>query len=395
MNYMEIYTELNPENEWPEKRTVPEIADQMREELERVVPTAVVAFTQPIQMRVEELISGVRADVAVKIYGDDLDTLADLAKSIEGVVASIPGSADAQSEQVTGLPILSIHPDRDALARYGLDIADVQRVAGIALGGEVAGQFFEGDRRFDIVVRFPEYLRTDVRAIERLPVPLPESRSGGNGLMFVPLSELARIEIAPGPNQISRENGKRKLTVTSNVRDRDLGSFITDLQTEMDARTDLPSGYWIEYGGTWEQLVSASRRLMIVVPIALLTIFGLLLLLFGTFKDAGIVFTGVPLALTGGVAALALRGLPLSISAGVGFIALSGIAVLNGVVMLSFIKQRREAGEALEPAIFDGALQRLRPVLMTAPACHRCNRRNRVSHLADATRPACALPDCA
>ena len=357
---------LKARKDWPEPRKPkPQLIAELQAAVEEV-PGSKYEITQPIEMRFNELISGVRADVAVKIYGDDLDTLADLAKSIEGVMASIPGSADAQSEQVTGLPILSIHPDRDALARYGLDIADVQRVAGIALGGEVAGQFFEGDRRFDIVVRFPEYLRTDVRAIERLPVPLPESRSGGNGLMFVPLSELARIEIAPGPNQISRENGKRKLTVTSNVRDRDLGSFITDLQTEMDARTDLPSGYWIEYGGTWEQLVSASRRLMIVVPIALLTIFGLLLLLFGTFKDAGIVFTGVPLALTGGVAALALRGLPLSISAGVGFIALSGIAVLNGVVMLSFIKQRREAGEALEPAIFDGALQRLRPVLMTA-----------------------------
>lgn len=357
---------LKARKDWPEPRKPkPQLIAELQAAVEEV-PGSKYEITQPIEMRFNELISGVRADVAVKIYGDDLDTLADLAKSIEGVVASIPGSADAQSEQVTGLPILSIHPDRDALARYGLDIADVQRVAGIALGGEVAGQFFEGDRRFDIVVRFPEYLRTDVRAIERLPVPLPESRSGGNGLMFVPLSEVARIEIAPGPNQISRENGKRKLTVTSNVRDRDLGSFITDLQTEMDARTDLPSGYWIEYGGTWEQLVSASRRLMIVVPIALLTIFGLLLLLFGTFKDAGIVFTGVPLALTGGVAALALRGLPLSISAGVGFIALSGIAVLNGVVMLSFIKQRREAGEALEPAIFDGALQRLRPVLMTA-----------------------------
>jgi len=357
---------LKARKDWPEPRKP---KSQLIAELQAAVeeiPGSKYEITQPIEMRFNELISGVRADVAIKIYGDDLDTLAELAKSIEGVVASIPGSADVQSEQVTGLPILSIHPDRDALARYGLDIEDVQRVAGIALGGEVAGQFFEGDRRFDIVVRFPEYLRTDVRAIDRLPVPLPESRSGGNGLMFVPLSEVARIEIAPGPNQISRENGKRKLTVTSNVRDRDLGSFITDLQTEMDARTDLPSGYWIEYGGTWEQLVSASRRLMIVVPIALLTIFGLLLLLFGTFKDAGIVFTGVPLALTGGVAALALRGLPLSISAGVGFIALSGIAVLNGVVMLSFIKQRREAGEALEPAIFDGALQRLRPVLMTA-----------------------------
>ncbi|KCZ96729.1 AcrB/AcrD/AcrF family protein [Hyphomonas polymorpha PS728] len=357
---------LKPRKEWPDPRKpkaafVAELQAAVQE-----IPGSKYEITQPIEMRFNELISGVRADVALKIYGDDLDTLAELAETVEGIVASVPGAADVQHEQVTGLPILSIHPDRDALARYGLDVSDVQRVAGIALGGEVAGRYFEGDRRFDIVVRFPEYLRTDVSAIERLPVPLPESRRGAGGPMFVPLSEVARVEIAPGPNQISRENGKRKLTVTANVRDRDLGSFITELQGRLDAEAELPSGYWVEYGGTWEQLVSASQRLTLVVPIALLTIFGLLLMLFGSVRDAGIVFTGVPLALTGGVAALALRDLPLSISAGVGFIALSGIAVLNGVVMLSFIRQRREAGETLDAAIFDGALQRLRPVLMTA-----------------------------
>lgn len=357
---------LKPRKEWPDPRKpkaafVAELQAAVQE-----IPGSKYEITQPIEMRFNELISGVRADVAIKIYGDDLDTLAELAGTVEGIVASVPGAADVQYEQVTGLPILSIHPDRDALARYGLDVSDVQRVAGIALGGEVAGRYFEGDRRFDIVVRFPEYLRTDVLAIERLPVPLPESRRASGGPMFVPLSEVARVEIAPGPNQISRENGKRKLTVTANVRDRDLGSFITELQTRMATDADLPSGYWIEYGGTWEQLVSASQRLTIVVPIALLTIFGLLLMLFGSVRDSGIVFTGVPLALTGGVAALAMRDLPLSISAGVGFIALSGIAVLNGVVMLSVIRQRREAGETLDAAIFDGALQRLRPVLMTA-----------------------------
>lgn len=357
---------LKPRKEWPDPRKpkaafVAELQAAVQE-----IPGSKYEITQPIEMRFNELISGVRADVALKIYGDDLDTLAELAETVEGIVASVPGAADVQHEQVTGLPILSIHPDRDALARYGLDVSDVQRVAGIALGGEIAGRYFEGDRRFDIVVRFPEYLRTDVSAIERLPVPLPESRRGAGGPMFVPLSEVARVEIAPGPNQISRENGKRKLTVTANVRDRDLGSFITELQGRLDAEAELPSGYWVEYGGTWEQLVSASQRLTLVVPIALLTIFGLLLMLFGSVRDAGIVFTGVPLALTGGVAALALRDLPLSISAGVGFIALSGIAVLNGVVMLSFIRQRREAGETLDAAIFDGALQRLRPVLMTA-----------------------------
>lgn len=357
---------LKPRKEWPDPRKPKAVFVAELQAAVEEIPGSKYEITQPIEMRFNELISGVRADVAIKIYGDDLDTLAELAEKVESIVAVVPGAADVQHEQVTGLPILSIHPDRDALARYGLDISDVQRVAGIALGGEVAGRYFEGDRRFDIVVRFPEYLRTDVSAIERLPVPLPESRRASGGPMFVPLSELARVEIAPGPNQISRENGKRKLTVTANVRDRDLGSFITELQARMATEAELPSGYWVEYGGTWEQLVSASQRLTIVVPIALLTIFGLLLMLFRSFRDAGIVFTGVPLALTGGVAALALRDLPLSISAGVGFIALSGIAVLNGVVMLSFIRQRREAGETLDAAIFDGALQRLRPVLMTA-----------------------------
>lgn len=357
---------LKPRQEWPDPRKPKtQVVAELQAAVE-TIPGSKYEITQPIEMRFNELISGVRADVAIKIYGDDLDQLTELAGTLEGIVASVPGAADVQYEQVTGLPILSIIPDRDALARYGLDVGDVQSVAGIALGGEVVGRYFEGDRRFDIVVRFPEQLRTNVAAIERLPIPLPEGRRSATGVMFVPLSEVASVEIAPGPNQISRENGKRKLTVTSNVRDRDLGSFITEVQDRVASEAELPPGYWIEYGGTWEQLVSASQRLTIVVPIALLTIFGLLLMLFGSFRDAGIVFTGVPLALTGGVAALALRDLPLSISAGVGFIALSGIAVLNGVVMLSFIRQRREDGESLETAVVEGAIQRLRPVLMTA-----------------------------
>jgi heavy metal efflux system protein len=357
---------MKPRSEWPDPRkSKAQLVSEIQAVVERV-PGSKYELTQPIEMRFNELISGVRADVALKIYGDDLDVLAELAEQLEAVVSGVPGSADVQSEQVTGLPILSINPDRDALARYGLDVEDVQRVAQTALGGEVAGRFFEGDRRFDIVVRFPENLRTNVAAIGRLPVPLPESRRDASGLLFIPLSEVASIEIAPGPNQISRENGKRKLTVTSNVRGKDLGTFISDLQAEVDATIDLPEGYWIEYGGTWQQLVSASQRLSIVVPIALVLIFGLLMMLFGTFRDAGIVFSGVPLALTGGVLALVARDLPFSITAGVGFIALSGVAVLNGVVMLSFIKQRREEGLGLDEAIFDGALVRLRPVLMTA-----------------------------
>ncbi len=362
----DTFVMLKPREEWPDPRKPKaQVVAELQAAVE-TIPGSKYELTQPIEMRFNELISGVRADVAIKIYGDDLDQLTELAGTLEGIVSSVPGAADVQYEQVTGLPILSIHPDREALARYGLNVGDVQSVAGIALGGETVGRYFEGDRRFDIVVRFPEQLRTNVAAIERLPIPLPESRRNETGVMFVPLSEVASVEIAPGPNQISRENGKRKLTVTANVRDRDLGSFITDLQARVSEDVEFPTGYWIEYGGTWEQLVSASQRLTIVVPIALITIFGLLLMLFGSFRDAGIVFTGVPLALTGGVAALAMRDLPLSISAGVGFIALSGIAVLNGVVMLSFIRQRREAGETLHDAVMEGALQRLRPVLMTA-----------------------------
>ncbi len=362
----DTFVMLKPRKEWPDpKKSKAELVAEMQAAA-ATIPGNNYEFTQPIQMRFNELISGVRSDVAVKIYGDDLDVLLETAEQVEAAASTIPGAQDLKVEQVTGLPVLSVFPDRDALARYGLSVEDVQSVVSTALGGSVAGQLFEGDRRFDIVVRFPEALRQDVAAIERLPIPLPASRQTVDGVTFLPLSELAKVEIVMGPNQISRENAKRRIVVTANVRGRDLGSFVSELQTVVAEEVETPSGYWIEYGGTYEQLVSASNRLAIVVPVALLLIFGLLLMLFGTARDALIVFSGVPLALTGGVAALALRDMPLSISAGVGFIALSGVAVLNGVVMLSFIKARREAGEDLLPAIREGALQRLRPVLMTA-----------------------------
>ncbi|HAY05194.1 MAG TPA: CusA/CzcA family heavy metal efflux RND transporter, partial [Hyphomonas sp.] len=362
----DTFVMLKPRKEWPDpNKSKATLVAEMQEAAE-TIPGNNYEFTQPIQMRFNELISGVRSDVAVKIYGDDLDVLLETAEQVEAAASTVAGAEDLKTEQVTGLPVLSVIPDRDALARYGLSIEDVQGVVSTALGGSVAGQLFEGDRRFDIVVRFPEALRQDVAAIKRLPIPLPESRQTIDGVTFLPLSELAKVEIVMGPNQISRENAKRRIVVTANVRGRDLGSFVTELQTAVAEGVETPPGYWIEYGGTYEQLVSASNRLTIVVPVALLLIFGLLLMLFGTARDALIVFSGVPLALTGGVAALALRDMPLSISAGVGFIALSGVAVLNGVVMLSFIKARREAGEDLLPAIREGALQRLRPVLMTA-----------------------------
>jgi len=328
----------------------------------REIPGNNYEFTQPVQMRLNELIAGVRADVAVKLFGEDLDQLLETGAEIETIVESIPGAQDTKLEQVTGLPVLSVTPRRELLARYGINISDVQDAVATATGGRNAGQVFEGDRRFDVVVRLPEEIRTDIERLGRLPIPIT---SGGSG-EFVPLSEIANIELSVGPNQISRENGKRRAVITANVRGRDLGSFITELRSKIDSDVALPESYYVQYGGTFEQLQSAATRLQIVVPLALLLIFGLLFMLFRSTRDAAIVFSGVPLALTGGVAALALRDIPMSISAGVGFIALSGVAVLNGVVMLSFIRDLRERGMALEEAIREGALTRLRPVLMTA-----------------------------
>jgi len=353
---------LKPRTDWHNpKKSRDELVAELNAAVQQI-PGNNYEFTQPVQMRMNELIAGVRSDVAVKLFGDDLDQLLESGGEIEEVLEGVAGAEDVKIEQVTGLPVLAVTPKRDMLARYGINVSDVQDAVATATGGRHAGEVFEGDRRFDVVVRLPEEMRTDLDALGRLPIPL--SSEGGTG--FVPLSEVADIALSVGPNQISRENGKRRAVITANVRDRDLGSFIADLRTAVDSKVDLPEGYYVEYGGTFEQLQSAATRLQIVVPLALILIFGLLFTLFGSAKDAAIVFSGVPLALTGGVAALALRGIPMSISAGVGFIALSGVAVLNGVVMLSFIKDLRERGMGLDAAIREGALTRLRPVLMTA-----------------------------
>ena len=355
---------LRPRKEWPDPgKPRAKLVAELQVAVAKI-PGNNYEFTQPIQMRFNELLSGVRADVAVKVFGDDLDQLLEIGDSIEKVVASVDGAQDVGVEQVTGLPVLQITPNRPALARLGLNIEDVQSVVATSLGGSVAGQVFEGDRRFDVVVRLPETLRRDVDAIGRLRIPLPATGEGPRG--FVPLQDVATIAVEIGPNQISRENGKRRVVVTANVRGRDLGSFVREVQEKVGAEIETPAGYWITYGGTFEQLISAAKRLQLVVPAALLLIFGLLYALFRSFKDAAIVFSGVPLALTGGVAALLIRGLPLSISAGVGFIALSGVAVLNGVVMVTFIRSLRSQGSGLDDAILEGALTRLRPVLMTA-----------------------------
>ena len=369
---------LKDRSEWPDPRkSKPQLVRDL-EAAVKEIPGNNYEFTQPVQMRMNELIAGVRADVAVKVYGDDLEQLMALGEAVESIAGQVAGAADVKLEQVTGLPLLTITPNRAALARYGLNLQDVQDTVSIALGGGNAGQLFEGDRRFDIVVRLPEAIRTDIDQLHELPVPLPGGmtlaalgglRPGNVGAVaanFVPLGEIATLEIALGPNQISRENGKRRVVVTANVRGRDLGSFVEDLRAQVGDSVELPEGYWIEYGGTYEQLISASKRLQLVVPVTLLIIFGLLLMVFGSGRDALIVFSGVPLALTGGVLALWLRGIPLSISAGVGFIALSGVAVLNGIVMIAFIRKLREQGDPLKESIIDGAVGRLRPVLMTA-----------------------------
>ena len=310
-------------------------------------------------MRFNELLAGVRAELAIKVFGDDFDSLASLGKEIEAAITQVEGIADVQVEQTTGLPLLNIIPNRQKLMQHGISLVQVQAQVATAMGGTVAGKFYSGDIRSDIVVRLGEARRQDVDALSYLPISLPDGHS-------VPLKELVSLERVSGANQINRENGKRRVVVTANVRGRDLGSFVADIQQAVNDKVELPSGYWLEYGGTYQKLQSASQRLSIVVPVTLLMIIGLLILALSSFKDAMIIFTGVPLALTGGIAALLLRDIPFSISAAVGFIALSGIAILNGLVMVSFIRELRKEGIKLNQAIFDGALTRLRPVLTTA-----------------------------
>jgi cobalt-zinc-cadmium resistance protein CzcA len=354
---------LKPHEEWPDpSKTKAELVAEIQTAIE-AIPGNAYEITQPIQMRFNELIAGVRSDVAVKIFGDDLDVLLASANRVEKVLKRIPGAVDVNVEQVTGLPMLSIIPDRGALSRYGLNVAEVQELAAMAVGGREAGDIVEGDRRFPIVVRLPEILRSDVDELKRIPVPLPSREDGRE---YVPLSTLASFETALGPNQISRENGKRRIVVTANVEGRDLGSFVKEAEKEIKEKVRLEPGTWITWGGQFENLISATKRLQLVVPLTLAVIFLLLFSSLGTVKNALLVFSGIPLALTGGVLALALRGIPLSISAGVGFIALSGVAVLNGLVMLTFIESLRKEGRGLDEAVREGSLTRLRPVLMTA-----------------------------
>lgn len=355
----DIFVILKSRDLWNDpSKSKSELVEEMEEALEGI-PGNNYEFTQPIQMRFNELISGVRADLGIKIFGDDLDQLMFTANDILQIVNSIEGAADARMEQVEGLPSLSVIPKRETLGRYGLNVVQLQDWIATAIGGESAGILYEGDRRFELIVRLPEILRRDIEGLMSLPLPLPNGD-------YIPLEEVATLNIQPSPAQISRENGKRRVVVTANVRGRDLGSFVNDVKNRIQQEAKIPPGYWLDYGGTFEQLESASQRLAIVVPITLLVILGILVMAFGSLKDALIIFTGVPLALTGGVLSLWLRDMPLSISAGVGFIALSGVAVLNGLVMLAFIRDLwHEKGDLLT-SVVDGALIRLRPVLMTA-----------------------------
>ncbi len=350
---------LKPRDEWPdpEKTKMQIVADL--EELVTPIPGNRYEFLQPIQMRFNELLAGVRSELAIKVFGDDFDQLIELGGAIDTAIRQVPGVSDIAVEQTTGLPILTIIPKREVMARYGLTIAALQDHVTTALGGTNAGQIYEGDRRVEIVVRLSESLRTDTDRLLSLPINIP-----GGG--FVPLGEVAKTELVMGYNQVYRENGKRRVVVTANVRGRDLGSFVNDVRKAVTERVEVPPGYWVEYGGTFQQLQSATKRLSIVVPVTLLLILGLLVTALGSLRDAAVIFTGVPLALTGGIMALLIRGIPFSISAGVGFIALSGIAVLNGLVMVAFIRDLRSHGMSLDDGITEGAVTRLRPVLMTA-----------------------------
>jgi len=358
-NVADTFIMLKPRSEWPNVNlSHDELAADIMAKV-ATLPGNNFELTQPIEMRFNELISGVRADLGIKVIGDDLQQLLTSANAIREVLEQVEGASDIQVEQVTGLPMLSVIPKRLALARYGLTVTELQDTVATAIGGEDAGLIFEGDRRFNIVVRLPETIRRDVNKLSELPIPLA---AGG----YVPLSEVASLDVAPAPNQISRENGKRRIVVTANVRGKDLGSFVKEVKAKISNNIEIPAGYWLEFGGTFEQLESASKRLSIVLPLTLALIFALLIMAFSSVKDALIIFTGIPLALTGGVISLWLRDMPLSISAGVGFIALSGVAVLNGLVMLAFIRELCKERTELVTAIIDGAMIRLRPVLMTA-----------------------------
>jgi len=377
-NVSDTFVILKPRSEWPDPR---EPKDSLVERIDAALlalPGQRYVFTQPVEMRTNELIAGVRGDVVVKVFGDDFEELYEVSNSIARELEQIPGAADVRIETIQGLPFLNIRVRREAVARYGLDVSDVQDVVAVAIGGREAGVVFQGDRRFDIVVRLPEPLRASLDTIRSLPVPVPAHEDhdvadqavlGGGRLeapRFVPLEGVADIEITEGPNQVSRENGRRRTYAAANVRGRDLGSFVAEARQRIAETVALPPGYSLDWGGQYENLVRARQRLAVIVPVCFVLIFVMLFTTFNSLKYAALVFVAVPLALPGGVLSLWVRGIPFSISAAVGLIAVSGVAVLDGLVMVSYVNQLRRGGMALEAAIREGALTRLRPVLMTS-----------------------------
>jgi len=351
---------LKPKSEWKTAKTREELVAKMAAELDKL-PGIVFSWSQPIKFRMMELIEGIgsRSDVVVKIFGDDLGTLKNLAEQVASIVSKVRGASDVRVEQVTGLPTLNIRVERDTVARYGLNVADVQEVIQTAIAGMTAGRVIEGEKWFELVVRLVPEARSDIERISNLMVIAPTGER-------LPLSHLAEITIEHGPAQISRENGRRRITVEVNVRGRDIGSFVDEARALLEQQVRLPTGYTMEWGGMFEHLESGRRRLMVAVPITFTLIFLLLFMTFGTVRHAAVVFIGIPFAITGGILSLLMRGMHFSMSAGIGFIAVSGVAVLNGVVMVTFINQLRQQGKPLIEAVVEGAKTRLRPVLMTA-----------------------------
>jgi cobalt-zinc-cadmium resistance protein CzcA len=375
------YVILKPRSLWPNpsKPKVDVVAEIER--LARAVPGSNYEFTQPIQMRFNELIAGVRSDLAIKVFGDDISVLFDQAEQIEKVLNSIPGASDVKVEQVSGLPMILVKPDRATISRWGLNAGDIQQVVRTAYAGEEVSRFYQGDRNFPIVVRLRDTDRHSIEAIKQLPISLPEdlmNRQPGVAAErstikleapdkpYVTLNEVAEVTVGEGPNQISRENGKRRVVVTANVRGSDLGSFVAEAERRVLQEVKTPPGYWLGWGGQYEHLIAAERRLMIVVPLVLISVFALIYVTFRSIIYSLLVYSGIPFALCGGICALWLRGIPFSISAAVGFIALSGVSVLNGLVLVSFIRKLIDRGEDQISAVIHGAVSRLRPVLMTA-----------------------------
>jgi len=358
--HSDTYVFLKPKSEWKNAHSQEEIVERLAQRL-TAIPGMSFTFSQPIKFRMMELLEGVgsRSDVVIKIFGDDVDLMRETAERAARVIGAIPGAADPRVQEVTGLPVLEIRIDRDKIARYGMNVSDVQQLVQSIIAGTQASTVLEGFMRFDLVVRLPDWAGRDAATIGNLLVSAPSGQK-------VPLSELAEIVTEEGPAEISRENGSRRISLEVNVRGRDIGSFVEEARRKVEAEIALPPGYVMTWGGTFEHMESGRLRLMIAVPVTFVIIFMLLFTTFKSIKQATLIFTGIPFAMTGGILALWLRDMHFSMSAGVGFIAVSGVAVLNGVVMVAFINQMREHGHPLHEAILEGAITRLRPVLMTA-----------------------------